>query len=260
MIDEIFKRMCEIRYFELELVRAMKADLIDCPVYLSIGQESIAASLSVLCPDYRVFPQHRGNSWYLAFGGDPKKLRDEFLGMPSGCSGGKGGSDVGCDKVEAHHGLIGENAPIGVGYALATKKSTIIPMGDGSVEEDCFLPSLGFAVTHQLPVLFVCEDNGLAILTPIKDRRTWNIVSVVKGFGMNAIDISDDPKIISTLDIKLPMLINIRTSRLMYHVGAGQDFPLGMDRLNEVRKFSSNYELIENTVKLNMENLWNTNV
>jgi TPP-dependent pyruvate/acetoin dehydrogenase alpha subunit len=253
MLDTIFKRMCEIRYFELELVKAMKAGIIYCPVYLSIGQESIAASLSVICPEYRVFPQHRGISWYLAFGGDPIKLRDEFLGRTTGCCGGKAGSDVGCDKVEAHHGLIGENAPIGIGYALVTKTPVIIPMGDGSVEEDCFLTSVGFAVTHRLPVLFVVEDNGLAILTPIKSRRTWRIVDAVRGLGMEAVDIADDPRRISKLDIKLPLLINIRTSRHYWHVGHGQDKLPEVDRVSQCRQ---GREEIEKESQEYMKELW----
>ena len=253
MMQEIFKRMCEIRYFELGLAKAIKDGLIYCPAYLSIGQESIAASLSVICPDYRVFPQHRGNSWYLAFGGDPIKLRDEFLGRPTGCCGGRAGSDVQCDSVEAHHGLIGENAPIGIGYALATKLPTLIPMGDGSVEEDCFLTSVGFAVTQQLPVLFICEDNGLAILTPIKDRRNWRVTEAVKGLGMDAIDLSDDPRRLSKLDIKLPMLLNIRTSRHYWHVGSGQDSQPEVDR---VAQYRTGWEEIEKRAKEYMEKVW----
>ena len=80
MIEEIFKRMCEIRYFDLEVIKAHKGGHIYCPVYLSAGQEAVAASLSVLCPDYMVFLQHRAHAWYLAYGGDPEKLRDEILG------------------------------------------------------------------------------------------------------------------------------------------------------------------------------------
>jgi pyruvate dehydrogenase E1 component alpha subunit len=115
------------------------------------------------------------------------------------------------------------------------------------------LTSVGFAVTHQLPVLFVCEDNGLAILTPIKDRRSWNITDVVRGFGINAVDIEDDPLQITSLDIKLPMFLNIRTCRHNWHVGSGQDKIPEQDRLNLYRK---DYEGIENEVKGRMEKIW----
>ena len=257
MMEEIFKRMCEIRYFDQEVIKAHKKGLIYCPIYLSAGQEAVAASLSVICPEYTVFPQHRGHSWYLAFGGDPIKLRDEILGKETGCCGGNAGSsDVGCERVEAHHGLMGEQVPIGVGYALATKKPIIIQAGDGSVEEDCFLTSVGFTATHQLPVLFVCEDNGYAILTPIKDRRSWNIADVVKGFGIKAVDMEDDPFEIIELKIKLPMFLNIRTTRHNWHVGSGQDKIPDQDRLVWCKDVIKNSQDIESEAQQKMEKIW----
>ena len=247
MLEEILKRMYEIRCFELELVKAMEAGRIKCPVYLSIGQESVAASLSVTCPDYRVFSQHRGNSWYLSFRGEPARLRDEFLGLTTGCSGGMGGSDVQCDNMEAHHGLIGENAPIGVGYALATNKPVIIVMGDGSVEEDCFLTSVGFAATHKLPVMFVVEDNGLAILTPINARRKWNIVDAVRGLGVDTAQVEDEPEQILNISVNLPALVNITTTRHHWHAGPGQDSKPTQDRLSRY---------CNDSIRERMEKLW----
>lgn len=255
MIEEIFKRMCESRYFELGLIKAHKEGLISCPIYLSLGQESIAASLSVLCPEYRVFAQHRGNSWYLAFGGSPEALRDEYLGRITGCSGGKGGSDVGSDKLEAHHGLLGETPAIAVGYSLATQHPVIVVVGDGSVEEEGFLTSVGFASTHKLPVLFVSEDNGLAILTPIKDRRSWDITSVVRSFGLYSVDTTDDPENIADTHIVLPMFLNIRTTRHYWHVGSGQDETPEIDRVAQYRNIK-NGERIEKEAKELMEDVW----
>ena len=89
---EMFRRMCLIRYFELEAAEACKAKLINMPMYLSIGQEAIAAAISTVIPNYYIFPQHRAHSVYLAFGGDIVKLIDELLGKPTGCTGGIGGS------------------------------------------------------------------------------------------------------------------------------------------------------------------------
>ncbi len=261
MIKEIFKKMAEIRYFELGLIEAHKKGLIYGPVYLSMGQEAVAATLGVICPDFKVFPQHRGHGVYLAYGGSPECLRDEILGKSSGCCKGMGGSsDIQCEKVEAHHGLMGENIPLAVGYALGSDKKTIAFFGDGSVEQDYALTALGFAVTRKLPVLFVCEDNGLAILTPIKDRRSWVAVDVAKGFGIEGIDIEDRPEeIVKCLkDVKLPFFINIRTCRHRFHVGVGTDYEVPpFDRLAEVRKQIPESNIIEEEVKSRMEKVWN---
>ena len=55
------------------------------------------------------------------------------------------------------------------------------------------LAALGYAATHKLKILFICDDNNLSVLTPIKDRRNWEITDVAKSFGISSIDISDDP-------------------------------------------------------------------
>ena len=59
-----------------------------------------------------------------------------------------------------------------VGAALASKirgdgAVTICYFGDGATSEGDFHEGLNFAAIHKLPVIFVCEDNGLAISVPL---------------------------------------------------------------------------------------------
>lgn len=257
MLENIFRKMCLSRYFELGMAQANDKGYIRCPIYLSLGQEAVAATISEICPKCKVFPQHRGHSWYLSYGGSPEMLRDEVLGLKSGCCRGMGGSsDIQCDSVEAHHGLLGENIPIAVGYALASNRNTIATFGDGAIEEDYAGVALGFAATRKLPVFFVCEDNGLAILTPIKDRRSWGAVSLARGYGLDALCVEDDPlSIISACDhLDLPALLNIKTTRHRWHVGSGTDNPDQFDRLAVMRnKFNPK---IEQDAKEQMEAIW----
>jgi TPP-dependent pyruvate/acetoin dehydrogenase alpha subunit len=253
MLTRIFRKMAEIRYFEEAMAKAQ--DRIKCPVYLSSGQESIAATFSEIYPNHRVFPQHRGHSWYLAYGGSPEALRDEILGLETGCCRGMGGSsDIGCEKVEAHHGLLGENIPLGVGYCFGSGQPTLITFGDSALEEDYSLPAVGFAVTHKLPVLFVCEDNGLAILTPIESRRSWKLTDVMKSFGMTVCDIQDNPNEI--IDCLNHQFFNIKTYRHKWHVGFGNDGKPEGDRLAYMRNLIFNAETIEKEAKDKMEALW----
>lgn len=257
MLKSIFKKMCDIRYFELGIIKNI--DKIHCPVYLSMGQEAIAATISEYYPDFRVFPQHRGHAWYLSYGGAPEELRDELLGLESGCCRGMGGSsDIQCEKVEAHHGLLGENLPLAAGYALASQKNTIAAFGDGAIEEDYAGVALGFASTHRLPILFVCEDNNLAILTEIKERRNWKAINLAKGYKLDFADIDDDPKgILRVLkNLRLPALINIHTIRHKWHVGIGEDRKPSFDRLKQFKSEVLNTKIIEEEVKNKMESLW----
>lgn len=242
---EIFKRMCLVRYFEEGLMAAVKEKRVVCPIYLSSGQESVAAALTSVVRSYQVFAQHRAHDIFLSFGGEPALLRDELLGLPTGSSQGKAGSN--CLQshkngfaMYGHHGLIGENVPMGVGAALANGKNTLCVFGDGAAEEDYVLSSMGFAATHKLPVLFVCVDNDLSILTPTSARRKWKLADVAESMGIPSVDTSDDPWSIieytRKLSKTLPALINARTCRKYWHVGVGDDGAPEWDRYSICRE------------------------
>lgn len=236
---ELFRRANFSRHFEFKVKEAAEKKLFAIPIYLSIGTEFNAAALSLTIPKFKIFAQHRGHSTYLSFGGDPEALRDELLGLDSGCSGGMSGSNaiqgVGAGiEMYGHSGLMGEQVPIAVGAALASGKPCLTICGDGSVEEDYIYPSLGFAGTHKFPVLFVCEDNDLSILTDVATRRRWSAVDVAQSLKVPAVDITDDPWLVahhaSAFAKDLPGFINIRSTRVLWHAGTGIDGPPEWDR------------------------------
>lgn len=243
---EVYRRACFTRAFELEVKRAVEAGRVEVPVYLSVGQEFVSAALSVAVPHYKVFGQHRCHGLYLAFGGDPARLRDELLGLPTGCAGGMAGSNAiqGVDAdgsfngMFGHSGLVGEQVPIACSYALASGHPTLTVFGDAAVEEDYFAPALGFAATHKLPVLFVCEDNGLSILTEKAVRRSWSVGAVANGYGLPSYLCSDDPTgVLDVLKVarqNLPALVEIQTTRHLWHAGTGNDGPPAFDRMEAV--------------------------
>lgn len=273
IVLDVFHRICLSRYFELGLIEAIKNGFVTYQVYLSMGQESIAAALSLSMSDYLIFPQHRCHAVYLAFGGDPIKLRDELLGLPSGTSGGRAGSNCIQNhengiEMFGHHGLIGENVPLGVGAALGSGRPTVCFFGDGAAEEDYVLSAMGFAATHKLPVFFVCEDNNLSILTPVATRRSWSMANVARSFGMSAYELSDDPWTLLTrageLKNNLPAFLNCFTCRKNWHVGVGVDGPPEWDRFDLVKEDLKKIGVIEEanetevTVRKSMEELWDT--
>ena len=75
---EMFRRMCFTRYFEEGVVESVKRGSIKCIVYLSSGQEAIAAAMSLVISDFMIFAQHRCHATYLSFGGNPIKLRMNY--------------------------------------------------------------------------------------------------------------------------------------------------------------------------------------
>ena len=229
-----FKKASFCRHFENEVYKNIQNKNIKLPVYLSAGQEYIPASIATMLEDKgiepNIFIQHRGHSTYLSFGADPIALIDELLGRKTGCAGGMGGSasiHSHEKNIFGHDGLMGSQVPIAVGHCYATRKPTIVTMGDASAEEDYVLGAIGWASTKNLPILFVVEDNNLSILTEKKVRRNWEMDDVAKAFKMEAHNIADDPfyiwQILHDYNFDKPMLLNINTNRKYWHSGAGQD-------------------------------------
>lgn len=229
---ELFRRMCLIRTFEQHIETIYTSELFKPPLYLSVGKEAVDAALSLSFPDPRIFAQHRCHGLYIAYNpaiDSIQRLIDEFLGLPTGCAKGMGGSasihspEIG---MFGHDGLMGTQIPIAVGYAMATNKKVLAIMGDASLEEGYVLEALGFAATHKPPVLFVCVDNDLSCLTRTCVRRSWNATEHAS-FGMPAIDITDDPWLImhrvNQLKYELPAFMNIRVCRVSSHANTSKE-------------------------------------
>jgi TPP-dependent pyruvate/acetoin dehydrogenase alpha subunit len=236
----VLHKALQINSFERNLLLLQERGVIDIPVYLGIGQEYVAASLASLLATFKpaIFAQHRAHSYYLAFGGDENSLLQEILGNEiEGCARGYGGS-VGLISREipmfGHSGVMGEQAYIGSGWALATKKPALIVMGDATIEEDYVGPILGFSVLRNLPVLFVCEDNGLAVLTPTSSRRLWSAKDLASAYGMRFQELEDNPltirQVLNNYAFEYPLFLNIKVQRKNRHVGAMLEGEVQWDR------------------------------
>jgi TPP-dependent pyruvate/acetoin dehydrogenase alpha subunit len=256
---EMFRRASLCRNFELYLRELMEKRDMGMPIYLSHGQEYMASALSISFPDCSIFAQHRGHSIYLAYGGDIHKLVDELLMRETGCCSGMGGSACIQDQdiqMFGHSGLLGDQVPIAVGAALGGHKRVLSIAGDAAAEEDYVLGAIGFAATRKLPVLFVCEDNDLSILTHINIRRSWSIVDVASGFGVEGINIADDPwTIMQTVNSieALPHYLNIYVCRKLWHAGYGTDGPPEWDRHDLVMKNMDEIGLYDKAQKIDTE-------
>lgn len=264
---KVFEKASYCRHFEEQVVKNIKSKNIEIPTYISAGQEFISSTLATICEENKIKPlifgQHRCHSIYLSFGGDKIKLIDELLGRKSGCTKGMGGSaSIHSKEINmfGHDGLMGSNGPIGVGACFATKKPTIVFLGDASAEEDYVLGSLGWASTKNIPLLTIVEDNNLSILTKKSVRRNWEIEDVAKSFKMEGYSLNDEPLNIlkySKSFFNKPCLLNIKTHRIYWHAGAGKDSNDTFDRYDHEKKQLGEiaYEL-DQKIKKEMEDLW----
>lgn len=238
---------------EEKICEIYPTDKIQSPVHLSLGQEHhIAALVLQLQKKDQVFTTYRSHAVYLAKGGNLNKLFAELYGKSGGISKGKAGSmHLSAPEV----GLMGSSAivaspfshALGAAYALKLIKSNHISVsitGDGSTEEGVFHECLNFAALKQLPVLFVIENNGLAVNSPIALRQAFNLGKLVRAYdikylrennGMNILSISQkSKKLLNEIRRnKIPAVFEIRTYRYREHVGINEDFDKGYRNKSE---------------------------
>ena len=260
---DLFTRGNFSRHFELKVKEKANEGLIYGPIYLSIGTEFNSAAFSLALKNPQIFGQHRGHSLYLSFGGNPEQLRDELLGLSTGCSFGIGGSCCIQSKeinMFGHSGLLGEQVPLAVGACYAKKQLTLTIFGDAAIEEDYVAPAMGWAVTQNLPIIFICEDNDLSVLTKTEDRRSWKAVDLANSLNMYAVDIADDPWLIAHHVKKIsesgnPGFINIRTVRGIWHAGTGVDNDLEWNRYELIENELDDLGLSKEMIEINKKNI-----
>ncbi len=174
-LGDLYKTMVRIRTFEETALDAHKAGEIPGPLHVSIGQEAVAAGVCAnLTRDDRLTSNHRGHGHAIAKGAEPGRMFGELFGRETGYCRGKGGSmhiaDFSVGMLGAN-GVVGGGIPIAVGAAQGLKLQgsnaiAVCMFGDGAQNRGPFLEGLNWAALYQLPILFVCEDNGVAAFTP----------------------------------------------------------------------------------------------
>lgn len=231
--------MLRIRECEESLVGPILQKDIRCPVHLYNGEEAVAVGVcsNLEGTDY-VFGNHRSHGHYLAKGGDMKAMVAEIYGKETGCAGGRGGSMHLIDTEAGFMGstpIVAGTISLATGAALASKirkdKSVAVSFfGDGATGEGVLYESLNFATLHNLPIIFVCENNFYSTHLHIKSIRSRdNIWEIAKSFKIKSyrIDGNDVLKVFETakeaVDLcrrgKGPVFIEARTYRQRGHVG-----------------------------------------
>ena len=236
-LTDLYRTMARIRAFEETALEAHRAGEIPGPLHVSIGQEAVAAGICLnLRRDDRLTSNHRGHGHAIAKGADPKRMMLELYGREGGYCRGKGGSmhiaDFSVGMLGAN-GVVAGGIPIAVGAAQGLKQQgsdaiVACMFGDGAVNRGPFLEGLNWAVLYKLPVLFVCEDNGVAAFTRADSVTAGpGVVDRAKALGVAAITIDgnnvmqvDDAAQIAVAALRRgegPRLLHVRTYRITGH-------------------------------------------
>jgi pyruvate dehydrogenase E1 component alpha subunit len=173
----MYEKMMQIRTFEDLAGKNFAAGLVPGFVHLYAGEEAVAVGIcSQLTDNDFITSTHRGHGHCIAKGVDIAGMVAELMGKSSGVCKGKGGSmhiaDVEKGMLGAN-GIVGGGIPLACGAALTAKTLgtggvAVCFFGDGAANQGTFHEGLNLAAIWNLPVVFVCENNGYAESTPVR--------------------------------------------------------------------------------------------
>ncbi|MBZ5858990.1 alpha-ketoacid dehydrogenase subunit alpha/beta [Flavihumibacter profundi] len=210
--------------------------------FSGIGQEAISIGATLaLQPDEWIMPLHRNLGVFTARKIPLAKLFMQWQGSKDGYSKGRERSFHFGSKEHHICGMISHLGPqlaIADGVALANKlreesglaegKVSLAFTGDGGTSEGDFHEALNTAAVWDLPVIFIIENNGYGLSTPVNEQyRCESLVARAKGYGMegvridgnNLLEVYDTIKGVRDYCIrqKKPYLVECMTFRMRGH-------------------------------------------
>jgi len=188
-LHRFFEQLWRIRLLEGHVQRLASAGEVPGFPHLSTGQEAVAVGVCAhLSAEDYLFSGHRAHGHVLAKGSDPYAMFAEIIGRQDGLCRGRGGSmhlvDVSTGVLGAT-GVVAGNLALAAGAAWAAQakgdgRIAAVFFGDGATGAGVFHETLNLAGLWQLPVLFVCENNGYAEFT---SREEHSNVAKVSAFA-----------------------------------------------------------------------------
>jgi TPP-dependent pyruvate/acetoin dehydrogenase alpha subunit len=214
--------MWRIRAFEERVAQLKRTLQVHGLIHLSIGGEGVAAGVcEQLRDDDVIYSGHRAHGHAIAKGASLEAVMAELMGRSGGLCQGLGGSMHLVDRehgVFGATGVVGGNLPMALGNALAARvrgsdQATVVFFGDGAVQAGHFNESVNLAALWQLPLVFVCENNGFAEFTPRSAHTVVERVADVVapyGFERKTVQGSD---VFAVYDAFAEFLLAVREGR-----------------------------------------------
>jgi len=232
--------------------------------FSGIGQEAIAVGATLaLQDDEWIMPLHRNLGVFTTRNMPLSKLFMQWQGAQEGYSKGRERSFHFGSREHHICGMISHLGPqlaIADGVALAhkLKKENNVSLaftGDGGTSEGDFHEALNVAAVWDLPVIFIIENNGYGLSTPVNEQyRCISLIDKAKGYGIEGVAI-DGNNILSVYDTvkgvrdyciknQKPYLIECLTFRMRGHEEASgtKYVPQDLFRLWEQKDPIKNYE------------------
>jgi len=189
----IYKKLLFPRVVEEKMLILLRQGTIG-KWFSGIGQEAIAVgSTMAMEPDEYILPMHRNLGVFTTRDIPFIRLMAQWQGKASGFTKGR---DRSFHFGTQEHKIIGMISHLGPQMALATgialadvlskrKKATLVFTGDGATSEGDFHEALNIAAVWNLPVIFLIENNGYGLSTPVNEQyKCKRLVDKAVGYGI----------------------------------------------------------------------------
>ena len=200
----IYELMVLMKAADDRLSKGIATGEFMCVYWPSRGQEAIAAAMGVsLRPDDQLVTTYRGLHDLIGKGVPLEEIYGEMMGRVVGASRGKGGTMHIANPgkgVMLSTGIVGAGPPVAVGLAMAAKRKgldrvTVVSFGDGATNTGSFHEAANMAALWDLPLVFVCQNNLFAEMTPTSDTmKIKHVAERAAGYGMPGVRVDgNDP-------------------------------------------------------------------
>lgn len=213
-----YKRLLYPRMVEEKMLILLRQGRIG-KWFSGIGQEAIAvgSTMAMNAHEY-ILPMHRNLGVFTTRDIPLRKLMAQWQGKITGFTKGRdrsfhfGTQDYKIIGMISH---LGPQMALADGIALADliehkEKATLVFTGEGATSEGDFHEALNVAAVWNLPVIFLIENNGYGLSTPINEQfKCKNLADKAIGYGIEGIQV-DGNNILEVYDTLNSIATSIR--------------------------------------------------
>lgn len=234
----LYRNMVRTRKLDELTIKGLQEGKVLSFYHSGQGSEALAVGVSTfLRKDDYLWGHHRGHGigYIIGKGMDGKSFLAEHWGKVTGCCYGVSGFHFVAPEfgMLGAAGTIGSQFPLALGWGLAAKKAgkkqvVVACFGDGGSNRGTLHEAFNLASVWKLPIVWVCDNNGIAQFTPIKDAFPKDDIAdlaagynmpgiVVDGMDVMAVHEAASAAVEKARNGEGPSLIEAKTARYRSH-------------------------------------------
>lgn len=248
---DIYRKLLLPRLIEERMLNLLRQNKIS-KWFSGIGQEAISVGVtSTLDEGDYILPMHRNLGVFTTRKVPFYPLFCQLLGKAEGFTGGRDRSfhfGIPEHKIFGMISHLAATMPVADGIALSNKlrennQISVSFCGDGATSEGDFHEALNLAGVWKLPVIFIVENNGFGLSTPVEEQFACeNLVDRALGYGLEGMLIDGNSYFEVAESIKKarelalngkPVLIEAKTFRMRGHEEASGTFYVDDDEFEK---------------------------